>query len=61
MTSTAPVQPSAKEEPKANPAARKSPSYGAGVNPKLGQAEDSTEVDETIDAALSAKKDEQSR
>ena len=61
MTSTAPVQPSAKEEPKANPAARKSPSYGTGVNPKLGQAEDSTEVDETIDAALSAKKDEQSR
>ena len=61
MTSTAPVQPSAKEEPKANPAARKSPSYGTGVNPKLGQAEGSTEVDETIDAASSAKKDEQSR
>ena len=52
--SIAPEQPT-------TPAARKSPSYGTGVNPKLGQAEDSTEVDETIDAALSAKKDEQSR
>ena len=61
MTSTAPVQPSAKEEPKVNPPARKPPSYGTGVNPKLAQAEDSAKVDETIDAALSANTDEQNR
>ena len=61
MTSTAPIQPSAKEEPKVNPPARKPPSYGTGVNPKLAQAEDSAKVDETIDAALSANTDEQNR
>ena len=61
MTSTAPAQPSVKEEPKENIKARKQPSYGTGVNPKLAQAEDSAEVDESIDAALSAKTDEQSR
>ena len=61
MTSTAPVQPSAKEEPKVNLPARKPPSYGTGVNPKLAQAEDSAKVDETIDAALSANTDEQNR
>ena len=61
MTSTAPAQPSVKEEPKENIKARKQPSYGTGVNPKLAQADDSAEVDESIDAALSAKKDEQSR
>ena len=61
MTSTAPAQPSVKEEPKENIKARKQPSYGIGVNPKLAQAEDSAEVDESIDAALSAKTDEQSR
>lgn len=61
MTSTAPVQPSAKEEPKVNPPARKPPSYGTGVNPKLAQAEDSAKVDETIDAALSTNTDEQNR
>ena len=61
MTSTAPAQPSVKEEPKENIKARKQPSYGTGVNPKLAQAEDSAEVDESIDAALSAKTDEQNR
>jgi sec-independent protein translocase protein TatB len=61
MTSSAPAQPSVKGEPKENIKARKQPSYGTGVNPKLAQAEDSAEVDETIDAALSAKTDEQSR
>ena len=61
MTSTAPVQPSAKEEPKVNPPARKPTSYGTGVNPKLAQAEDSAKVDETIDAALSTNTDEQNR
>jgi sec-independent protein translocase protein TatB len=61
MTSTAPIQPSAKEEPKVNPPARKPPSYGTGVNPKLAQAEDSAKVDETIDAALSTNTDEQNR
>lgn len=61
MTSTAPVQPSAKKEPKVNLTARKPPSYGTGVNPKLAQAKDSAEVDETIDAALSANTDEQNR